>query len=375
MLVAALMITAVPMGVSAVTKDATKTVPNKKSLMKLVDEFSTPVAVTETYMMKSGTTKNFNFSNASARASMIRFKAEKKKEINKYSKRMFGVKTKKVTIYPGEWGNSEIVMEIDSIKKTSKKNYYIKGIVYMTTYGDNKRHLCGTFKLYVLRKTSAKYKYVATKLSLTTYKAAKTSSQKIDLFPNGKKYKKVKGIMTYQLISVSGVDGASKINSALRKDYNDFKSRGSKMYTIVAEDNNDPKRRKDTYYFTGVSKVKYNMNNILSIRITTKGYLGAKKYSDEYGYNFNAKTGKEIEIKNVCSGSTKTIKNKMIAAIKKTKSLKKYQKKAIKYVKKTKLSKMEFYMKNDKVIVCFEPKLLGKKQTKFKKFYIQSIYF
>ena len=117
------------------------------------------------------------------------------------------------------------------------------------------------------------------------------------------------------------------------------------------------------------------MNNILSIRITTKGYLGAKKYSDEYGYNFNAKTGKEIEIKNVCSGSTKTIKNKMIAAIKKTKSLKKYQKKAIKYVKKTKLSKMEFYMKNDKVIVCFEPKLLGKKQTKFKKFYIQSIYF
>ncbi|MBP5773506.1 MAG: DUF4163 domain-containing protein [Eubacterium sp.] len=372
-LVVALSITAVP--AMGATVDATNTVPNKKSLMKLVDEFSTPIGVTEEYIMKAGKTMTYNFSKVTARADMLRFMTEKKKEVNKYSKRMFGKKTSKVTLYPGEWGDSQVVMEIDSIKKTSKKNYYVKGQVYFSNLRDGKKHLVGTFRLYVTRNKKAKYKYVATKLKLTTWKKATTKSSKVNLFSSAKKYKNIKATMTYQLITVSGVDGAKAINKALKDDMNGFqKSRSAtNFYTWVAED--DAKKIKDDYYFTATSKVKYNMNNILSIRITLKWYAGGAENTDEYGYNFDARTGKQIGIKKVVKGSTKTIKKKMYKAIDKKNWSKSYKKKAKKYIKKTSLKKLEFYMKNDKVIVCIEPYILGKKQRDFKSFYIFSIYF
>ncbi len=372
-LVLALTIATVP--VMGATVDATKSVPNKKSLMKLVDEFSTPIGVTEEYIMKAGATVSYDFSNVKARADMLRFKTEKKKQVNKISKRMFGKKTSKVTLYPGEWGDSEVVMQIDSIKKTSKKNYYVKGQVLFSNMRDGKKHLCGTFRLYVLRKTSAKYKYVGQKLSLTKWKKATTKASKVNLFSSAKKYKNIKATMTYQLITVSGVDGAKTINKTLRADMNGFQKSQSatNFYSYVAED--DGKKIKDSYYFTATSKVKYNMNNILSIRITLKWYAGGAVNTDEYGYNFNARTGNQIGIKSVVSGSTKTIKKKMYAAIKKKGWSKSYTKKAKKIIKKTKLKDLEFYMKNDKVIICFEPYSLGKKQRDFKTFYIFSKYF
>ena len=374
-LVVALSIAALPVGVMAVTKDATNTVPNKKSLMKLVDEFSTPIGVTEEYIMKAGKSLTYDFSKVTARADMLRFKAEKKKQVNKISKRMFGKKTSKVTLYPGEWGDSEVVMEMDSIKKTSKKNYYVKGQVYFASKVGGKKHLVGTFRLYVLRKTSAKYKYVATKLSLTKWKKATTKSSKVNLFSSAKKYKNIKATMTYQLITVSGVDGSKAINKALRGDMDGFQKSKSatNFYTWVAED--DAKKIKDNYYFTATSKVKYNMNNILSVRITLKWYAGGAENTDEYGYNFDARTGKQIGVKSVVSGSTKTIKKKMYTAIKKKNWSKAYKKKAKKVIKKAKLKDLEFYMKNDKVIICFEPYTLGKKQREFKTFYIFSKYF
>lgn len=372
-LVVALTIAAVP--VMGATVDATNTVPNKKSLMKLVDEFSTPIGVTEEYIMKPGKTLTYDFSKVTARADMLRFKTDKKKKVNKYSKRMFGKKTSKVTLYPGEWGDSKVVMEIDSIKKTSKINYYVKGQVYFQSMTDQKKHLVGTFRLYVQRKKTAKYKYVATKLSLTTWKKATTKSSKVNLFSSAKKYKNIKATMTYQLITVSGVDGAKAINKALRADMNALQKSNSatKFYTWVAED--DAKKIKDNYYFTATSKVKYNMNNILSVRITIHWYVGGAENTDEYGYNFDARTGKQIGIKSVVTGSTKTIKKKMYTAINKKNWSKSYKKKAKKVIKKAKLKDLEFYMKNDKVIICFEPYILGKKQRGFKTFYIFSKYF
>lgn len=372
-LVVALTIAAVP--VMGATVDATNTVPNKKSLMKLVDEFSTPIGVTEEYIMGPGKSVTYNFSKVTARADMLRFKAEKKKEVNKYSKRMFGKKTSKVTLYPGEWGDSKVVMEIGSIKKNTKKNYYVKGQVYFTNLRDGKKHLVGTFRLYVQRKKTAKYKYVATKLKLTKWKKATTKSSKVNLFSSAKKYKNIKATMTYQLITVSGVDGAKAINKALRGDMDALQKSNSanNFYQWVAED--DAKKIKDNYYFTATSKVKYNMNNILSVRITIHWYVGGAENTDEYGYNFDARTGKQIGIKKVVKGSTKTIKKKMYKAIDKKNWSKSYKKKAKKYIKKTKLSKLEFYMKNDKVIICMEPYTLGKKQREFKSFYIFSIYF
>ena len=372
-LVLALTIAALPVGVGAVTVDATKSVPNKKSLMKLLDEFSTPIGVTEQYVMKSGVTVNYDFSNVRARADMLRFMTDKKKKVNKISKRLFGVKTSKVTLYPGDWGDAQVIMEMKAIKKTSKKNYYIKGQVYLANFQGDKKHLCGTFKLSVVRQKTAKYKYVAQKLALTTWKKATTKATKVDLFTNAKKYKNIKASMTYQLLNVTGVDGAKAINATLKKDCNDFQANGSKFYTYVSED--DAKKIKDNYYYEATSKVKYNMNNILSIRINIKWYAGGAVNTDEYGYNFNAKTGKEITIKNAVAGSTSAIKNKMYTAINNQTWSKAYKKKAKKIIKKSKIKDLEFYMKNDKVIICFEPYSLGKKQRDFKTFYINSIFF
>ena len=136
-------------GVSAAVVDATNTVPNKKSLEKLVDEFSIPIGVIEYYEMKAGFSKTLNFAKNDARGAVLKYKAEKKKEVKKYSKRMFGKKTSKVQIYPGEWGESSPTLVINSIKKLSKKNYYVKGRVSIVDANDKKQHECVTFKLYV----------------------------------------------------------------------------------------------------------------------------------------------------------------------------------------------------------------------------------
>lgn len=367
-------------GVSAAVVDATNTVPNKAKLENLVNEFSIPIGVTELYGMKAGFSQTLNFAakgktGAKARGAMLRYKAEKKSQIQKYSKRMFGVKTSGVTIYPGEWGQSQPTLVITSIKKTSSKNYYVKGEVAVVDSTDSKKHECGTFKLYVQKNSKAKYKYYATKLFLSTWKQATTKASVVNLFSGAKKYKNIKATMTYQKITVSGVDGAKAINTTLNNDMNAFQKSKSanNFYQYVAED--DAKKIKDNYFFKATSKVKYNMNNILSIRITINWYAGGAQNSDEYGYNFNVKTGKQIQIKNVVPGSTNAIKKKMYAGINTRKWSKAYKKKAKKIIKKAKLKDLEFYMKNDKVIICFEPYMLGKKQRDFKSFYIYSKYF
>ena len=256
-LVVALVFSAVP--VMAATVDATNTVPYKASLMKLLDEFSTPIGVTEGYAMNPGNTWNYDFSKATARADMLRFKTESKKQVNSISKKMFGVLTSKVTLYPGEWGDSEVVLKVKSIKKTSEKDYYVKGQAYYSSFVGGKKHLCGTFRFYVRRNDSATYKYVAKKLSLTTWKKATTKRNKVNLFKSAKKYKYIKATMTYQKMRVSGVDGKANINATLKSDYNGFQNSKSaqNFYTWVQEDNaklkekaqSGKKVKKKKYYF------------------------------------------------------------------------------------------------------------------------------
>ena len=377
LVVVALAIASLPMGVMAVTKDDTNKIPNRAKLMKLVDEFSLPVGVLEEYEMNPGTNRNYNFSKAKARRAILKYRTESKKKMNKYSKRMFGVKTSKVTPFPGEWGNSNIVMEVDNIKKTSARQYFVNGRVYMSTYNDHKKHKCGTFKMLVQKNSKAKYKYVAKTLKLSTWPTAKTKSSTVNLFASAKKYKKITASMTYQRITVSGVKGSKKINTVLKNDYDRFlkNPKRNSFYEWVAEDNANPKKKKNHYYYNTSSTVKYNMNNILSIRITIKFYAGTVVNIDKYGYNFNAKTGNKITIRNVCRGSDQSIKNRMYKAINKQKWAKKYKKKAKKIIKKTSLTNLEFYMKNDKAIVCFKPYTLGGKQRQLRTFYIKSKYF
>ncbi len=376
-LVVALAIASLPMGVMAVTKDDTNKVPNRAKLMKLVDEFSLPVGVLEEYEMNPGTNRTYNFAKPKARKAILRYRTGSKKKMNKYSKRMFGVKTKNVKPFYGEWGNSDIVMEVDSIKKNSSNKYFVNGRVYMSTYTDHKKHKCGTFKMLVQKKSKAKYKYVAKTLKLSTWPTAKTTTRNINLFTSAKKYKKITASMIYQRITVSGVKGAKKINAVLKNDYNRFVNnpKRNSFYEWVAQDNSNSKKKKNHYYYNTYSTVKYNMNNILSIRITIKFYAGEVVNIDKYGYNFNAKTGNKITINQVCRGSDKSIKKRMYKAINKQSWSKKYKKKAKKIIKKSKLTQLEFYMKNDKAIVCFKPYTLGGKQRQLRTFYIKSKYF
>lgn len=375
LLVVTLVIGSIPMGIMGATKNVTNSVPSKSKLIKLVNQFSTPIAVTETYIMKAGETFKYDFSKKVERRNILRFINCKKSKINKYSKRMFGKKTNKVKTYPGDWGDAKAVTQITSIYQMNDKEFYVKGMVYIASSYESKTHHCGTFRLYVKKNKKAKYKYYATKLSITTCKQAKYTKTKINGFSGASKYKNIKGTMTYNKINVSKVTGAKKINAALNADCNNFikSNNAQRFYAYVAEDN--AKGIKDKYYYTADSKMKYNMNNIISIRVRTLWYVGGVVNEEQYGFNFNAVTGKKIKIKNVVNGSTKKIKKKMVAKIKKTKGLKKYKKKAIKYINNANLDYLDFYMKNDKVIICFKPYTFGKSQKVFKTFYIQSKYF
>ena len=75
-------------GVCAAVVDATNTVPNRAKLENLVNEFSIPIGVTELYGMKAGFSQTLNFAakgktGAKARGAMLRYKAEKKSQIQK----------------------------------------------------------------------------------------------------------------------------------------------------------------------------------------------------------------------------------------------------------------------------------------------------
>lgn len=146
-----------------------------------------------------------------------------------------------------------------------------------------------------------------------------------------------------------------KINQAIEKECQDFLQSESvkSLYESAQSYANEPFYGNDDmemhYYAT--CKVTYNRKNVISIRIKTNWFAGGVSNTDVYGMTFSLKTGKKLTLKDVCKGSSSSIKKSIRSAIRKKDS------EVDPYVINSySVKKIDFYLKkNKKAVVCFGP--------------------
>lgn len=160
----------------------------------------------------------------------------------------------------------------------------------------------------------------------------------------------VRGIVSFQYPQFKGTTASiKKVNNVLKKESSKFfKSETAKLLKEYTETAIQDKRfnEEDEYYFwIASSKVAYNKNNIVSINVTESWLAGGVGNGNEYGLNYNLKTGKKLTINDVISGNAK---NKILVAAKKYCGS---DTNAYNIIKNTKNYK--FYFTKGKVYICF----------------------
>lgn len=186
-------------------------------------------------------------------------------------------------------------------------------------------------------------------------KKAKYSIVKIDKtkkFDSG-----VTAKVYYNKVQLKGKSKAiKKINNAIEKDYKHFAKGIGNLYDYAEHSFMDA-----TFFWTAKSKVTYNKNNIISIRITTDWFAGGVGNTNRYGLTFNTKTGKKLGIKSVCNYSTKNLRKTVQSKLKKKYGSELWEDHISNYKEKTKnISKYKFYLNpGKKCVVCFEPYSVG----------------
>lgn len=186
---------------------------------------------------------------------------------------------------------------------------------------------------------------------------AKYSYKKVDA---SKSYDsgRVKVTVYYKKPVLKGKSSAiKKINKAITKDCNDlvYSETAKNLYEYAQIDAEEDymKDEKLQYYYYANTKVTYNKNGIISIKVKTYWYAGGVSNTDVYGLNYSLKTGKKLYLTNVCSGSKSSIKKSVLKKIKKDPDAA--------YIYWDKLNsynvkKMNFYIKpGKKAVVCFGP--------------------
>lgn len=182
-------------------------------------------------------------------------------------------------------------------------------------------------------------------------KKAKYSIVKIDKtkkFDSG-----VTAEVYYNKVQLEGKSKAiKKINKAIEKDYKSFSKKINDIYNYAQYTDIDA-----TYYLTAKSKVTYNKNNIISIRITTYWFAGGVSNTDRYGLTFNTKTGKKLGIKSVCNYSTKNLRKTVQSKLKKKYGSDLWENHISNYKEVTKdVNKYNYFLKpGKKCVVCFGP--------------------
>lgn len=161
---------------------------------------------------------------------------------------------------------------------------------------------------------------------------------------------KVRGIVSFQYPQFNGTsDSIKKVNSMIKKESSQFlKSETAKRlkeYTLSAIEDNRFYDEMEQYYWTTTCKISYNKNNIISIHMHEKWYAGGVGNEQEYGLNYNLKTGKKLTVNDVISGNAK---EKILKA---AKIYCGSDTNAYNIIKNTK--NYEFYLEKGKVYICF----------------------
>lgn len=174
-----------------------------------------------------------------------------------------------------------------------------------------------------------------------------------------KKYSKSGGRVsaqyTYHLPQLKGSSKiVKKINTSLKKGYTMSLKDKKAVFEQAREANNSSYYTyNDQYLTTTKCKVTYNKKGYVSFCFLHEWYAGGVHNSWTDGMTYSLKTGKKLNVADVISGNSKTVKNKIIKKyFSKIKSEDEYARKEL---DSTKISKFQFYLKNGNVVVCFGP--------------------
>lgn len=186
---------------------------------------------------------------------------------------------------------------------------------------------------------------------------AKYTYQKVD---KSKSYDsgRVKAKVYYKKAVLKGKSSAvKKINKAITKDCNIFiKSQSAKYikeYAKSCAESGYLKDEKIEYCYYADSKVTYNKNGVISIKVKTYWYAGGVVNTDVYGLNYSLKTGNKLKLTNVCSGSKSSIKNAVLKKVKKDKEADMMDWDTLNAYN---VKRMNFFLKpGKKAVVCFGP--------------------
>ena len=188
---------------------------------------------------------------------------------------------------------------------------------------------------------------------------AKFTKQTVDM---SNTYGNVKANVYYQKIKFKGSSKAvKKINKAIEKDCNKFlNSSNVDCINNYAKESAVFFDEKIDIYYCAKASVKYNKKGIVSIKITIDWYAGGVENISVYGLNYNLKTGEKLRLKDICKGSSNSIKNKIYKKVEKAVKLRKESPEALNVVQNKKIKEYQFYLrKNKAVMVTFEPYELG----------------
>lgn len=162
--------------------------------------------------------------------------------------------------------------------------------------------------------------------------------------------KNAKGEYVFEMPQLTGKSSyVKKINKSLKSIYKESLENKARLkdYTL-----NSPLWN-PTYFFTTKCTVTYNKKNIISFCFYQDWYAGGVHNMSHYGASYNLKTGKKLGLKDVISGDSIKIKNKIVEKFV-SRYPTYYTKAEVRAsIMSKKWSELPFYLKNGKVIVSF----------------------
>lgn len=176
-------------------------------------------------------------------------------------------------------------------------------------------------------------------------------------------------VISYEKLILDGdLEAFKKINQSIKKDCDRmFKEYKENLFEYAQIDYEAGTKKNIDYYCRFKTAVTYNKNDMISLKITMTWYAGGVSNKSSYGLTYNLKTGDKLKVSDVLEGSSSDIKKKIITETKKylqnltdTKWSKEEIKESIDRISEYKLNDFKFFLKSNKVYICYdEYELIG----------------